>query len=141
MSLRLYLDSSVVMAIVLREPGSAELGKTILEAGGNCLVSSFALLEFYDATARRVRSGRMSAEERSIVLAELDRWRSDFAETVDVVDADIAEAAALLRPGHFKLRAQDAVHVAAARRLNCRLFTRDTGLRDAALRLNLPILT
>jgi hypothetical protein len=134
----LYLDSSVVMAIVFREPGSAQLGRSILAAGGSCLVSSFALLEFYDAIARRARMGRMSAEERSILLAELDRWRKAFAETVDVLEGDIAEAAALLRPGHLKLRAQDAIHVAAARRLNCRLFTLDADMREAAHRLNLP---
>jgi predicted nucleic acid-binding protein len=62
----------------------------------------------------------------------LDSWTSTFADPISVAPSDIKTATSWVRRTDFALRAPDAIHVAAARRLDLVLVTLDSGMANAA---------
>jgi uncharacterized protein len=140
MSRSIYLDSSVLMSIILQEPDGPLVAGRIRTSPAPCLISDFAVLEFHDAVARRARTSPKLALLADSLLIALDAWSSHHANRVEMDGGDIADAIALVRIAKPHLRAQDAIHLAAARRLDSRIYTLDDGMREAALRLNLQVL-
>lgn len=136
----IYLDSSILISVVLQEKSSDSIIDMLEAHASPCIASDFAVLEFHDAIGRRSRDERRLAPLKEQLLSSLDTWTNTNANRMPMLGDDISEAIMLLRIAHPLLRAPDAIHLAAARRLGCRVFTLDEGMREAALRLNLPIL-
>jgi predicted nucleic acid-binding protein len=61
-----------------------------------------------------------------------------FGEWVEIASTDIADAITFLRLPGLVLRAPDAIHIAAARRLGATLLTLDDGMARAAAVLDVP---
>ncbi len=136
----LYLDASILVAIVRNEP-TQPLLTHLLDPGKN--VSCVSDLAIAEASAAIAAKGR--ASNRSTVLvtgdfARLDEWAAEFAETVNIVSDDVATANRFVRNSDIALRAPDATHVAAARRLGITVLTLDRGMARAAMALNVPYL-
>lgn len=56
----------------------------------------------------------------------------DFAEVVTIATADVIAATNFVRRPDLPLRAPDAIHIAAAHRLDATLVTLDIGMARAA---------
>lgn len=130
MTATVYLDSSAIVKVVVREPGWQEL-ETYLRNHPVRAVSRVATVEVARAIARiQGLDGAAVAE----------RVRSAFERLMLIeFDAMVAAAAVQLRP--VTLRSLDAIHLASALELRDDLVavvTYDTRMADAAKGLQLP---
>lgn len=71
------------------------------------------------------------------MFVELSALSSGFADRVEIAPGDIAAATLLVRRHDLKLRAPDAIHIAAAERLTTTLVTLDINMAAAARALDL----
>lgn len=108
--MRLYLDTSAIVPLLLGEPSTTAC-RRLWDEADLVTVSAVGHVEATAALARAARSGRVDEEELAAARTELERrWA-----TVAVVPADrtrLARASDLA--GRHRLRGLDAVHCAAA---------------------------
>ncbi len=128
----LYLDASVLLPTLIKEPGSPRVDRFVSQATAPFWVSEFAAAEVASAMSRLVRTGVLEAANAQARLADFDAWRATDATLIDVEGADIRLAGVIVRRFDLMLRAPDAVHVAICRRLSGRLVTMDHRLATAA---------
>ena len=125
----IYLDTSVVLKLVVEEPESAAAAQYLSTAAaqGHQLVASMLLYtELHCAAHRRGFPG----EPVISVLGAIN--------LVDVARSDLMYAAAL--PG--RLRSADAIHLAAAIRLQCDVMVAyDAELLAAAVEAGMNVLS
>jgi uncharacterized protein len=136
----LYLDASILVAIVRNEPTQPALTHLLNPGTSVSCVSDLAIAEASAAIAAKGRAINRSAVLMTGDFTRLDEWASGFAETVDIFPDDIAMANLFVRNPDIVLRAPDAIHVAAARRLGITLLTLDRGMARAAKALDVPYL-
>ncbi len=137
--MRRYLDTSLIVAALVREAGT-EAAKAYLTAARDefLLASRWAVTEFSSALALKVRTGTITAAEQTAALAMFRRFSAARLRLVDVEAKDFDTAAGLCNQVTAPLRAGDALHLAACKRTGARLATFDTGMADAAKRHGLP---
>ncbi len=133
-----YVDASVVVAVVASEQSSSAVDAIINMPDTILLVSDFAFAESSAALARNGRVHGWTDHETRQVFDELDAWSLFMTEPVQIAPKDVADAAALVRDGNLVLRAPDAIHLAAARRLDVTILTLDRGMSRAASLLGVP---
>lgn len=138
--MRLYLDASVLVALVAEDLFSARADAMVGRAGGEPFVSDLARAEFAAVLGRRVRAGKAREEAASSAFRALDTWCAAAAEPVSTTGLDVTLAEAWLRRFDLGLRTQDAIHVAIAERLGATLATFDAGMARAARTIGLPVL-
>lgn len=108
--MRVYLDTSAVIKLLVEERGSAQT-KDVVEVADLVAVSSIGYVEAVSALARIRESKRLSAGQHDERRPEIDRiWADAFVIGVD--DAVVFQAARLSEV--HALRAYDAVHLATA---------------------------
>lgn len=99
--------------MLFAEPGAAEAG-ALWDEAEDVVTASIAYVEIRSAIARRLRgSAQVLARRRAA-----DRWREVIAVAVD---AELVRSAGDVA-AQFRLRALDAVHLAAARKVAEREF-------------------
>ena len=109
----IYLDTSAVVPLLVREPSSASCLR-VWNASDDAVTCRLTYVETAAALAQALRNKRMTAGDHRAALARLEGvWRQ-----CDVIDIDqpVAVSAAALAHQHG-LRGYDAVHCAAALRL------------------------
>jgi predicted nucleic acid-binding protein len=134
-----YLDASVVLPALLKEPASPAVDSFMSTVEQELLVSDFAAAEVASALSRLVRTGRLQPEEGTASLADFDAWRAAMATPAEIHAADVRLAEVFVRRFDLGLRAPDALHLAIARRLDATLITLDRRLADAARELGVSI--
>lgn len=134
----LYLDTSVMIAVQEDEPTRALFGKMLLDQGQLLLISDFAHAEASGALMAIWRAGNRLPALIEQELSRLDEWTAELAEPVQIAPEDIANATAFVRYKDVVLRAPDAIHLAAARRLDVTILTLDRGMSRAASLLGVP---
>jgi predicted nucleic acid-binding protein len=134
-----YLDTSVVVNLLLNEPFSARAEAFAKLNRDALVVTDFAAAEFSSAMARRVRMDETSKDEARAHLADLDEWIARSVLRMEITPADIARADSYMRRLDLALRTPDAIHIATARRLEARLATFDRRMADAARTLGVSI--
>ena len=113
MSQPVYLDSSAIVKLYVREAGSAEALQWLADAGP-VACSVLGYVEVRAALAAAARSQRLKPDEH---LAALESFKSDWAGYSTVAtDATLLERAAELAEG-FGLRGYDSLHLASAERI------------------------
>jgi len=115
----IYLDSSALVKLVVEEPESEELRTFV---GDRLVVSSMVARTEVIRAVARTEPERVGAAER--VLAET---------SLIIIDGPLASAAAWVEPA--SIRSLDAIHLAAAQRLEVgleALVTYDRRMVDAA---------
>lgn len=132
------MDASAIVAVVAQERTSEAVDLIVQPGGQPVLASDFALAESSAALAKRGRTERRRADEIEGLFVELDGWTSMFAERIQITSGDIDQADALVRDLALGLRAPDAIHLAATRRLGVTLVTLDKTLARAAAALSVP---
>ena len=130
-----YLDASILVAIVRNEPTQPLLTHLLDPARNVSCASDLAIAEASAAIAAKGRAGNRSAILMAGDFARLDEWAAEFAEVIEIVPNDIATANHLVRNPDIVLRAPDAIHIAAADRLGLTLLTLDRGMARAAATL------
>ena len=139
--MRVYLDASVVVALVSDEAFSPR-AELLLSRNDLVLVfSDFASAEATSAIARRVRTGEMEAHHALIAFDRLADWAARVPERVSLDSRDIAHAEAMLRTLDLSLRTPDAINLAIALRVADGLATFDRQLARAAESKGLPALS
>lgn len=129
--MRLYLDASVLVALVVDEERSQD-ARTLIARREPPIVSTFAALELASAVSRKLRMGELSELQADAALTALDVWLARDAVRVITSESDIFAAAGLVRRFDLKLRTGDALHVTTALRLGADLATFDVRMAQAA---------
>ena len=138
--MRLYLDASVLVALLVQETHSKQaLALVAGHAPGALLVSDFALVEAASAVSRRVRMGRLTQAEGRRILDNLKLWCTQAATTCPLGPADLAQAGVWLERLDVNLRAPDALHAAMSLRLSAQLATLGVGLAQSASALGVEV--
>jgi predicted nucleic acid-binding protein len=136
-----YLDSSVVLPTLVKEPASAAVDAFMSTVAQEMLVSDFAAAEVASALSRLVRMGRLQASDGAACLTDFDVWRAAMTTAPEINAADVRLAGAYVRRFDLGLRAPDALHVAIARRLDVALVTLDRRMAAAAGELGVTVET
>lgn len=137
--MRLWLDASVLVSLITREPTSRRIDDILIRQPSP-LVSDFCVTESSSAIARLVRTGARTPAQADDLFDHLDVWVASASDRVVVDQGDIAMATDLVRRHDLVLRAPDAVHIAAATRLGATILTLDRGMARAAAALGVPYL-
>jgi len=95
--LRIYLDASVLMAVLAEEPASAAVRRFLRSHREDRLISDFAAAEVASAIARLLRMRLQTVEEGSVRLADFDAWRAAASSAADMHAADARLAYAYVR--------------------------------------------
>ena len=128
----LYLDTSVIVALLTLEPFTARADAFIANMREPLLVSDLASAEFASAISRRVRTREVSLDQARSDLSDFDVWVLRSTDLVEVDASDVATATAFLRRLDLPLVTADAIHIAAARRLAATLVTFDRQMAESA---------
>jgi predicted nucleic acid-binding protein len=136
--MRRYLDTSLIVAALVRESGT-ESAKAYLSAAHDefLLASRWVVTEFSSALALKVRTGTITEAEQAAALAMFRRFSAARLRLVDVEAKDFDAAAGLCDKVAIPLRAGDALHLATCKRSGARLATFDKGMAEAAKRHSL----
>ncbi len=137
----MYLDTSVLVKLYVREPDSSAVERTV--AGERILCSELVYAEFWSALLAKERAGILTAEMRQRVWQLFEtHLLDDQVELIEVdglVVRDAAELMARVFP-RVPLRTLDALHLATVAAIDAGpLFTRDQRMIDAARLLGLPL--
>jgi predicted nucleic acid-binding protein len=135
----LYLDSSALLKLYVKESGSEAVRKLVSRAKSVC-IHLIGYTEICAALGRAQRMGRVPTDDLLQLLQEFDRDWSNI-DVVGVNDALIRRAGEMAV--HFGLRGYDSVHLAAAeavardigRPSMLHFVAFDTALDDAAAAL------
>ena len=136
-----YLDASVVVAVLLEEPHSATINDWIETTETRMLLSGLAAAEVASALSLAVRVGRETTTSAERRLREFDEWRADLTFDAAILADDIRVADGFVRRFDLKLRTPDAIHAAVAQRLGATLITLDRRLLRAASALGVEAIS
>jgi uncharacterized protein len=137
--LTFYLDASVMLPILIKEPASAVVDAFMSAVQQEPWVSDFAAAEVASAVSRLVRTGRLQATDGTASLSDFDVWRAAMTRAAEIHAADVRLAGAYVRRFDLALRAPDALHLAIARRLDVALVTLDRRMAAAARELGVAV--
>jgi uncharacterized protein len=131
-----YVDTSVVVAALTPEPSTSRVQAWLAaREAGELRVSGWVIAEVSSALAIKVRTGRLTLEQRAEILAT---WRQLIEQSflVEGVNAAHLETAARFVDQHeLGLRAADALHLAIASGHGLKLATLDTKMSEAGAKL------
>jgi predicted nucleic acid-binding protein len=136
--MKFYLDASILVSIVSEESSSDRVHDLLRLSDQLPVITDFCHAESSAALSKLVRLRARSPEDVDGLLAQLDYWAAEFGDRPAIVTEDVADAAQLVRRHDLSLRAPDAIHIAAADRLNATLLTLDLGMAKAAAALGVP---
>lgn len=133
----LYLDASVIVPTLVREPSAAAVERLVERQTERPIVGDLAAIEVSSAISRLVRMGQISVHAAATILADFDVWRGAMGAAGRVEAADFRAADAIVRRFELGLRGLDALHLAACLRGGHTLATLDRRLANAAATLGL----
>ncbi len=137
--MRLYLDASVVVALVTKDIFTVRAESYLRACSPVLIVSDFAAAEFASVIARRVRLREITEPIARMAFAALDVWMARATERVDTTTLDVAAAEAALRRLDLPLRTADALNIAIAGRINATLRTFDEKMAASAKAVGLDV--
>ena len=130
---RLYLDTSLVVAALVHEAGTATALAFLQEhASQPWLISSWVATELASALALQVRRSAITPQESQEAWQRFLSLREQRLQSLPLVAEDFEVAAQLCLAQGPPLRAGDALHLAVCQRLNLQLASFDLGLCKAA---------
>jgi len=139
----IYLDTSFLVPLVLREATSAGVATVMGKLGDQALVvSHWTSVEFASLIARQVRMGGMDRHGAARAVAQFEEMLDASFDVVAPTVDDFRLARAYLAAYETGLRAGDALHLAIAGNRGARtIYSLDKGLVRACAMLGLPIST
>jgi hypothetical protein len=135
-----YLDASVIVSTLVAESRTPAVFRFLASAGDDLIVSELTAAEVASGISRMVRRQDLSAADALGRLARFDAWRRVATVDAEIDSLDLRRASFLVRRFELKLRAPDAIHLAASLRLGATLVTADGTLANAARDINGAVL-
>jgi predicted nucleic acid-binding protein len=137
----MYLDSSVLVKLFVREPDSETCAAVVTDA---VLVSSeLAYGELWSALLQKEKAGQLTEELRHLAWQDFTFRLMDDSIQLIPLDSAIMRAAVETMTDvhpHVSLRTLDAIHLATFRGLDGQhLYTMDKRMHAAAKFLDLPL--
>jgi uncharacterized protein len=126
-----YLDTSVVVAIVIDEPQSKAVRAWMTRSSEQMILSELVALECAAVVTRALRTARFDESQAEAALASFDLLRAACAPHAHSPD-DFELAATIVRDFSTKLAAADSLHLASTISADARLATYDERLAAAA---------
>ena len=124
-----YVDTSMVIKLLVEEPGSDHAGR-IWDEADDLVAARLLYVEARSALAAAKRGSRLSAAQHRRTKADLEDLWAQLA-IVEITPELVTDAADLSE--HDRLRGYDAVHLAAALLAGAHVFaTADQDLATAA---------
>lgn len=130
---RAYLDTSVLVAALTREPGTGA-AQSWLGAHDDAVlsVSDWCVTEFSAALSLKLRRRELDVALRNQALAKFAELVEESLLVLSVEPLDFRAAARLADQHAVGLRAGDALHLAVASRHGMTVVTLDKGMAAAA---------
>jgi len=129
----IYLDTSLLVALLCREPRSQDL---LVWLAGNpdqeFAISHWTQVEFASALSVKLRTAQISEAEANAAGTQFGELVDGSVVILALNDQDYARASDYCEAWRVGLRAPDALHLAIAQRTGCPLATLDNGLYRAA---------
>ncbi len=118
-----YLDTSALVKLYVREPGTEQMIRLASPSSGHTLaILGLTRVEFRAAVKQRERAGDLSHQTARALIARMAQHMQNIYLVQPVTEAVIEEAAALL--DRHPLKAYDAVQLAGCLSLRSRLNER-----------------
>ncbi len=133
----LYLDTNVLISIFIDDSGSAAAHAWIEANKDEWLISHWALCEMFDNIGRRVRRNEFSEASGVGLIDKVKDWASNATLLMDPLPEDFTKANELLLNFSLSLKANDALHLAAAIRTRSVMVSADRALISACNALSL----
>jgi uncharacterized protein len=134
-----YLDTSVILPMLAKEPASAAVDTFMSSIRQELRVSDFTAAEVASALSRLVRTGSLQPLDAATCLSDFDAWRAAMTTLAEIHAADVRLACVYVRRFDLALRAPDAIHIAIVRRLELALVTLDRRMAAAARELGVAV--
>ncbi len=129
----LYVDTSVLVAALTREPRTFEIQDWLAaQAAGQLAVSDWVLTEFSAALSVKLRTRQLAPADRAEVLAVFAELVERSFDVLPISRLEFRTAARFADQYRTGLRAGDALHLAIAGNHGARLRTLDHRLATAA---------
>lgn len=137
----IYLDTSVVVPLFVREPASEAVSEWFSASTDALVAADWLVTEFASALSIKVRQGHVRPDTAQQVWDEFDVLCAGGLRLLPVSRNAFAEAARLVRQADSGLRAGDSLHLAVALSCGARcLVTADGNLEANARRQGLETL-
>jgi len=134
-----YIDTSVLIAYLVRETGSAAAEALMLSPGMPLAVSTWSEVELLSAVGIKLRTRQLT---ETVANGVVDMYRRSIAPSLHLIavnDADHRLAVALLSGWRSSLRAGDSLHLAIAQARSATVYTLDRGMAAAGAILGIAV--
>ena len=137
----IYLDTSIIVPLVITEDSSAVVEAMILKVKpGELATSLWTQIELGSFVARKLRMGELSAADAEAVRRELRKILDESFRLLSPTAADFATATKFLDIPKTGLRAGDAFHLAIAANHDAKkIWSLDQGFIKVGKQLKLPV--
>ena len=134
-----YVDTSVLLAYLTPEAGSAVAEKFMLSAGAPLAISSWTEIELLSALGVKLRTKQLSLAAVHEVVDTYSKLVAPQLLRIAVDDADHRQTVILLDGWRTALRAGDGMHLAIASAHGATIHTLDRGMASAGLVLGIEV--
>ena len=135
----LYLDTCVLLAVLLPEAHSAAAVAFLEEARAPLAISAWSITELHSALSLKVRTRALSQAQAEAVMQGFERSLAPGLLVLQLEPQDFHNADACLRGWTTTLRAADALHLAIASGRGATLCSLDGPFVAAAQQLGLEV--
>jgi predicted nucleic acid-binding protein len=137
----IYLDTSIIVPLVIAEDSSAAVEAMILKVKpGELTTSLWTQIELGSLVARKLRMGELSAADAEAVRRELRKILDESFRLLLPTAADFATATKFLDMPRTGLRAGDAFHLAIAANHGAKkIWSLDQAFIKAGTQIKLPV--
>ena len=138
----IYVDTSALVPVFIREPKSEAVIDWIESSGERLAISEWSLVEFASAAAIKVRTGEAAANLAKQATARVHEFARKHCTVAVPGREEFHRAAELAGDDTLKLRAGDALHLAIAASLNAqRILCLDDAMINSAKSLGMKAVT
>jgi predicted nucleic acid-binding protein len=134
----IYVDTSVLVALIVKEPGSAAVSAWYAAAKSELVSAAWCVTEFVSALGLKQRTAQLDGEQARAAWERFERLVANDVRLLPVELGDFHRAARLTLDAASSIRAGDALHLACAERAGAKgLATLDKAMAGNASRVRL----